>query len=166
MKKGFTLIEILVVVLIIGVLSVVALPQYEKAVKKSRVMSMVPVARAIKDAQEISYMSTGTYAKLIEDLDMGMPAGCQIVSPYGNEFVCDENWLYDNHINSNMARGITIAYCPGLAKQTSGPCKGHKEYFRFFWYYDFSGKPNKYYCETSNTKGQEMCKMLEQIFTN
>ena len=59
MKKGFTLIELLVVVLIIGILSSVALPQYTKAVKKSRVATLTPILKSMIEAGE-AYLLANT----------------------------------------------------------------------------------------------------------
>ena len=69
-KQAFTLIELLVVVLIIGILAAVAVPQYQKAVYKSRYAALKNITQAIADAQQVYYLANGTYATDFDELSI------------------------------------------------------------------------------------------------
>jgi prepilin-type N-terminal cleavage/methylation domain-containing protein len=75
-KGGFTLIELLVVVLIIGILSSIALPQYTKAVEKSRASEAQAYLADWVTGQTIYHMSTGGYAAEADktNMDVSLPA--------------------------------------------------------------------------------------------
>ncbi|WP_424244777.1 prepilin-type N-terminal cleavage/methylation domain-containing protein [Elusimicrobium posterum] len=74
MKKGFTLIELLVVVLIIGILASIALPQYTKAVEKSRAAEAFIMLKNITDAANRLYLQNGSYTLTnYGDLDLDFP---------------------------------------------------------------------------------------------
>lgn len=73
MKKGFTLIELLVVVLIIGILSAVALPQYTKAVEKSRATEAQTMLANVLTAEQIYKMAQGKYSTDLTVLDLQLP---------------------------------------------------------------------------------------------
>jgi prepilin-type N-terminal cleavage/methylation domain-containing protein len=69
MNKGFTLIELLVVVLIIGILASIALPQYTKAVERSRMAEAVQILGDLATAQSIFYMQHNAFADGLDDLN-------------------------------------------------------------------------------------------------
>ncbi len=75
-KKGFTLIELLVVVLIIGILAAMAMPQYFKAVERSRMTEADQLLSSIAQAQQRKYLQINKYTADYRSMDVA-PKGAQ-----------------------------------------------------------------------------------------
>ena len=130
--KGFTLIEMLVVVLIIGILASVALPQYARAVIKSRMTEVQTVGTALVKAEQVYYMANGSYTDEVENLDIGL--NCTVtesktqwqcnnfsVEAYSSHFCIrsrkNSDWFFDYYFSGSKA-------CVALntSKNAQGAC--------------------------------------------
>ena len=83
---GFTLIELLVVVLIIGILAAVALPQYQKAVEKSKATQAITMLKSVGAAMQAHYLASGTWATSFDELALDIPWTGNVSFFYGSGY--------------------------------------------------------------------------------
>lgn len=69
-QRGFTLSEVMVVVVVVAILVGIAVPMYGRLVKKSRISDALAVLELASAKQEVSLVSNGIYSTTFDDLSL------------------------------------------------------------------------------------------------
>ena len=81
MRKGFTLVELIIVVIIVGILASIGLTQYNKVVEKGRATEARMMLGNLRGAEIASYYDAGAYV-LVSSLGVGAPDGTCVTTHY------------------------------------------------------------------------------------
>jgi len=154
-SKGFTLLELLVVVLIIGILASIALPQYQMAVTKAKVASILPLMRRFKDALHEYNLQHGDYrvptATTGEYLGVTWPSDWDH-GTCGNAGDCENDYWYCSAIVTNTG----IVECQHNIDESNR--------FLIVMFQsddsDYEEVKGKTICEYEGTEGEKVCKAL------
>ena len=152
-NKGFTLIELLVVVLIIGILAAMAMPQYFKAVERSRMTEADTLLGSIAQAQRRKFLQRNSFTTAYTGLDVS-PKGASGATYYtkgasGNGFVVTLSGT--NFGGTTGDRNIGKATATRVA---NGSATGNLQYqYSLERYY----QGDNVTCTSTQTAGKELC---------
>ena len=106
-QKGFSLLELMIVVAIVGILAAVGLPQYNQQVVKGKRTDGIQLLTRVMSSQERFFSNEITYTTDLTDI--GMPASAGVSSSEGHY-----------KVTATACAGATIAQCVLLTATPQG----------------------------------------------
>lgn len=160
-NKGFTLLEMLVVVLIIGILAAVALPQYQISVEKAKATEALIDMRTIVEAIERNSLINGLHNPQVThdsanwDIELSGGNWYEYYVPRGKYI--KENFTY---LIQEETVVVFALRCNGKCQNTEDPW-GDMLYGLEFYLPSYG--ESAITCFADNAKGQRICKALEGL---
>ena len=160
--QGFTLLELLVVVLIIGILAGIALPQYERSVEKAKVAQALITLKYMRERGQ-EYMLRHGFTENMDLEDFGpfgndeigieLPSDWVCDSDYDNdELCCSDEWCFESTASS-WGDGGYAPSMPAAIRVKQGKTNMDSDVY-YNLYYTSDGK---LYCTNQST---DYCKFL------
>lgn len=126
MKKGFTIVELVIVIVIVSILTAIAVPVYQNHVEKANLTEALAVLRAIADANTLYYMEHLTWTNDIRQLDIQIEGTTALVD--GLYRVETKNFIYA---------------CAGDSATSNTVATVNRKPFKERYWFSLSASPNK-----------------------
>ena len=112
-KTGFTLLELIIVIIVIGILAAMALPQFIKVAERGRIAKAKGILDTFRKAEGIYYAYESQYS---DNAGGGLEKEVPEIATVAN----DNDWKFDIESTDNFATKFTVT-----ATRKSGAYEGN-----------------------------------------
>jgi general secretion pathway protein G len=113
-RSGFTLVEILIVVVIIGIMASIVVPQFTNASHQAR-------ENTLRDDLRFLRTQIGVFAAQHNDVPPGYPGGDKTATPTQADFVAQMTLYTDVWCTTSTSRSAVFKYGPYLSRIPANP---------------------------------------------
>jgi type IV pilus assembly protein PilA len=116
LARGFTLIELMIVVAIISVLATMAVPSYQDRVIRAQVSNSLEMTNFVKESVEATYTKTAHFPK--DNQSAGIPPHDKIVGNFVSDVVVKEGTINITYgsLSNKFLSGKTLSLRPAVVK--------------------------------------------------
>ena len=118
LNSGFTLIELMVVVAIIGILAAIALPAYQDYTVRAQMVEGITMTDAFKPNIAEFYQATGRFPK--DNAEAGLPDGKYLIGNYVKSMYVEDGAIHvtlGNKVNSRL-KGKILSMRPQYVEES------------------------------------------------